>query len=275
MLKHIIFITKKTIPVLKQLEEQCKKEGVHLYYELPEKETSIAETVYVTDREDICRGLLEEDANVLVWLHEENRSQNLSMALFAMEKIEELDYEYIKRIYQRYYNLPWNIAETKRCIIREMTEDDLDAIYQVYGGESITKYMEDLYEDREKEREYTKSYIENAYRFYGYGTWLIQKKENGKIIGRVGFNMRDGFEDVELGFVIMEEEQRKGYAFECCQRVIEIGKEEYEFEKIQALVQEGNVASIQLCKKLGFHTNEKVMIEGKEYLKFIKILHSV
>ena len=275
MLKHIVFITQKKLPSLNRLKKQSQKENVNIHYLLPEEETLISETIYITDQEDICKGLWEENANVLVWLHDENRSQNLGMVSFAIENLEELDYVYIKKIYQRYHNLPWTIAETKRCVIREMTEEDLDAIYEVYKGESITNYMEGLYEDREKEKEYTKSYIENAYRFYGYGTWIIVKKEDEKIIGRVGFNMRDGYEDVELGFVIMEEEQRNGYAFECCKKVIEVGKEEYEFERIQAFVQEGNHASKGLCEKLGFHRSTMETIEGKRYIKYIKILHSL
>lgn len=268
MLKYIIFVTKKNIPELKELRQECEQKGVNLFPFLPEEETLINETIYITDHEEICRQLLVEKANVLVWLHEENGDQNLGKVPYAIENIQELDFMYIERIYQRFQKLPWKIAETKRCIIREMTEYDLDAVYEVYASPSITKYMEGLYENREEELEYTRSYIQNAYTFWGYGTWIIEKKSNGKVIGRIGFNLRDGYEEPELGFVIMESEQRKGYAFECCQMVLWVGKEEYEFETIQTLVKEGNTASINLCQKLGFEFREKVEYEGEEYLRY-------
>ena len=67
----------------------------------------------------------------------------------------------------------------------------------------------------------------------------------------------------------MEEEQKKGYAFECCEAVMKIGKEEYQFEAVQALVKEENEASIKLCNKLGFHLEEKVYTNGEEYLRFL------
>lgn len=269
MLKHIIFVTEKRVPELKILEEECIKKEVCLSYVFPEEETLIMETLYITDSEEIGKQLLEEKANVLVWLHDENRDRNFSFAPHAIEIIEEIDFTYLERIYQRFQNLPWKIAETKRCLIREMKEEDLDAVYEIYAGKSITKYMEGLYENREDELEYTRSYIQNAYTFWGYGTWIIEKKVDGKIIGRIGFNLRDGFEEPELGFVIMEEEQKKGYAFECCMAVLNIGKEDYEFEKIQALVKEGNEASANLCLKLGFKLQNKVKIEGEEYLRFL------
>lgn len=269
MLRYIIFVTKKEVPRLKEMEIECGKRGVCLSYILPEQETLIKETLYVTDHEEICKQLLEEKANVLVWLHDENRDKDLNSAPYAIENIEEMDFIYAERIFRRFQKLPWMIAETERCIIREMTEEDLDAVYEVYAAPSITRYMEGLYEDREEELEYTRSYIQNAYAFWGYGTWVIEKKLDNKIIGRVGFNLRDGYEEPELGFVIMEEEQRKGYAYECCKAVLELGNEEYEFEKVQVLIKEGNEASINLCQKLGFEFQEKIQEDGEEYLRFL------
>lgn len=269
MLKHIIFITKKPVPELKELGKECDKRGILLSYIFPEEETFIGETLYITDYEEIAKQLLEEKANVLVWLHEENRDKNLSFVPYAIESIEEMDFRYAHRIYQRFQNLPWEITETDRCLIREMAEEDLDAVYAVYAAPSVTRYMEGLYENREEELEYTRSYIQNAYTFWGYGTWVIERKEDKKIIGRVGFNLREGYEEAELGFVIMEEEQRKGYAFECCDAVLKLGKEEYEFEKVQALVKEGNEASTHLCQKLGFQYVGKVLEEKEGYLRFL------
>lgn len=269
MLKFIIFITEKKVPELKKIEQECKEKGIDLSYELPKEETLIKETLYISDHEEIVKQLLEEKANVLVWLHEQNKDKNLSFAPYAIETIEEMDLTYAERIYQRFQNLPWKITKTSRCIIREMTEEDLDAVYEVYAAPSITRYMEGLYENREEELEYTRSYIQNAYRFWGYGTWVIERKTDHKIIGRVGFNLRDGYEEAELGFVIMENEQKKGYAYECCKAVLEIGREEYEFETIQALVKEGNKASVNLCKKLGFRLDGRVREGEEEYLRFL------
>ena len=50
---------------------------------------------------------------------------------------------------------------------------------------------------------------------------------------------------------------------------MKIGKEEYQFEAVQALVKEENVNSIKLCNKLGFQLVEKVCQDGEEYLRFL------
>ena len=269
MLKYIIFVTEKQVPELGELKKECEKSGVYMCHALPEEETFINETLYITDHDGICGQLLEENANVLIWLHEGNKDKNFSRAPYAIETIQEMDLLYAERIYQRFQNIPWRIAETKRCIIREIAEADLDAVYEVYAAPSITKYMEGLYENREEELEYIRSYIQNAYTFWGYGTWVIERKTDRKIIGRVGFNLREGYEQPELGFVIKESEQQKGYAFECCEAVLKVGKEEYEFEKVQALVKEGNKASVNLCRKLGFRYQGKVKEGNEKYLRFL------
>ena len=161
------------------------------------------------------------------------------------------------------------IRETKRCIIREMTEDDLEGIYYIYSGKGVSAYIEALYEDPKEEREFIRSYIKNAYEFYGYGTWVIWHKESKKLIGRVGFNLREGYEEPELGFVIAEEYQGQGYAAECCRAVMEVGKKEYEFNRIQTLIKEGNISSISLCKRLGFQYDKRVIWDKEEYLRFV------
>lgn len=269
MLKYIIIISTRVPDRLYTLEKECSRRGVYFNYLLPKEELPMADTLYITDHPLLCDGLLEEGANVLVWMHEDNRNMDFSKAPYIVEKIEEADYTYLEKIYCRFMNLPWLIGESERCFIREMTEEDLEAIYHIYSGRNITKYMEGPFEDRQKELLYIRSYIENAYKFYGYGTWQLINKEDGRHIGRAGLNLRDGYEEPELGFVICEEDQNKGYAYECCRKILEIAFNEYEIECVQALVREGNKASIGLCHKLGFHFVEKVKEEGVEYLRYV------
>lgn len=272
MLKFIIIMAMKRHPKIENLEIECKKEKIFLYDTLPEEETLIKETLYITDHPEIYQGLSQEGANVLVWSHEENKVDRFINAPYIIENINEIELDYLKKVYRRFQKLPWDITETLRCKIREMTEDDIEDLYRIYEGDTITKYMEGLYEDREKERQFIRSYIENAYEFYGFGTWVIERKEDSRLIGRVGFNMREGYEEPELGFVIAEEFQRQGYAFECCRAVMEVGKKEYDFDRIQTLVQIQNEASLELCKKLGFIWVEEIEYENKAYCRWIKYL---
>lgn len=227
--------------------------------------------LFLSDHTETLTGI-QESGGYTVAVYHDGVDGILSGTQFAIEEIEGVEWEYFYKVYQRFANEPWQITETKRCIIREMSVADVDDLYELYRSPAVTKYTEPLFEDREKEIQYIKDYIENIYKYYGFGMWLIVRKEDGKLIGRAGFDYRPGFADAELGFVIGEPFWRNGYAYEVCSLLMELGKTVYGFEKVQALVRAENEASVQLLKKLGFDYTDEVMVNGQKYERFMSKL---
>lgn len=184
---------------------------------------------------------------------------------YAVESLAELDIEYLERVRRRYNHIPWDIGETDRCLIRELSLSDLPALYELYAKPGMTDYVEPLY-DYETELEYQKAYIENMYDFYEYGMWLVFSKETGKLIGRAGL------EHDELGYMIAPELQNLGYATEVCRFIIDYARENTDFEELYCRIDEKNEASVRLAKKLGFtnsgHVDED--IHASIYRKNIK-----
>lgn len=170
---------------------------------------------------------------------------------YAVESLAELDIEYLERVRRRYNHIPWDIGETDRCLIRELSLSDLPALYELYDKPGMTDYVEPLY-DYETELEYQKAYIENMYGFYEYGMWLVFSKETGKLIGRAGL------EHDELGYMIAPELQNRGYATEVCRFIIDYARENTDFEELYCRIDERNTASVRLAKKLGFVRNAQI-----------------
>ena len=184
---------------------------------------------------------------------------------YAVESLAELDIEYLERVRRRYNHIPWDIGETERCLIRELSLSDLPALYELYAKPGMTDYVEPLY-DYETELEYQKAYIENMYGFYEYGMWLVFSKETGKLIGRAGL------EHDELGYMIVPELQNRGYATEVCRFIIDYARENTDFEELYCRIDERNTASVRLAKKLGFTNSGQVDedIHASIYRKNIK-----
>lgn len=216
----------------------------------------------MTDIPYVCRLAQEKGIPSLLYLHDGNKEESMSQIPYAITDFEGIDYEYLCNVYKRFYHIPWTILQTRRCILREMTEDDLDALYEVYRDPEVSKYTENLYEDREKERTYIRDYIEQVYRFCGLGIWVIVLKETNTIIGRAGLAWRDGYDTPEIGFVIAKDYQRQGYAFEVCDSILHYCKE-MDFKTIRVLYQKENIASEKLCKKLGFEVKREFEEDGK------------
>lgn len=228
--------------------------------------------LYVTDEREVYASLQRQGCYVLPYLHEGVKSEDFPNAAWLVEDLEEMDTESLEMVYRRLAGLPWDILETKRCRVREMTVEDVDDFYRIYAEPSITEYMEDLFEDRDEEIAYTKDYIEKVYAFYNYGMWTILEKESGAVIGRAGITWREGYDVPELGFVIGAPWQRRGYAFEVCEAILLYAKEELLMEQVQALVRMGNEKSLRLCEKLGFTQDKEVWEDGALHVRLLKDL---
>lgn len=281
--KVIISVQENILPTLQHLSDNLKKHGVDMVIaddcNINEDtsvksdasnhgETADKAVLYITDSESTYHTLRQQGKYILPYRHEENGDISFTGALYVIERIEEIDYETIDMAYRRLAGLPWEILTTKRCIIRETIAEDVDSFYQIYAEPEITKYMENLYADRDEEIAYIKNYREKVYSFYGYGMWTVLAKD-GTVIGRAGISWREGFELPELGFVIGVPWQRQGYAFEVCSAILTYARKELGMTKIQVLVMQGNNKSEDLCRKLGFQYMGQTIVDGQIYSQMI------
>ena len=100
---------------------------------------------------------------------------------------------------------------------------------------------------------------------------MLLNKSTGSYVGRAGLSYRPGYEEAELGFVINSEFWRQGYAYEACQKILQLGREVYGINRVQALVIKENAASVALLKKLHFTFQETVILSGQEYERYLRI----
>jgi len=150
-------------------------------------------------------------------------------------------------------------------IIREQTVGDADALYEIYSDPEVKRFTEDLYEDRDREIQYLKDYINNQYRFCEYGVWALVDKGTGTLIGRAGISNRADYDEAELGYVIRKEYRKKGYATEACRAILQCADAELGLQKINAFTLKENTAGIALLHKLGFSNCGTGIIDGKEH----------
>ncbi|MDY4821262.1 MAG: GNAT family N-acetyltransferase [Lachnospiraceae bacterium] len=226
-------------------------------------------TLFVTDDDKTAARLRDEGEAVLIYFHEGNREQDFSGFLFGVEEPENLEKDYVEKVYRRLKGLPWDILETKRCLIRETVPEDVDSFYEIYSDPSVTKFTEDLYPEKEQEKAYIREYIEKVYTYYEFGVWTIVEKTGGAVIGRAGFSYRAGYDEPELGFIIGVPWQRQGYAEEVCRAVLSYGWDNLGFDRVQVLVETENEPSLRLCEKLGFLATEELTMGERQYFRLI------
>ncbi len=214
--------------------------------------------------EDSCNGTKAAKAAgmaCLGFVNENSGNQNLSEADYLFESFRSIDESFIRMVHNHCFKEPFKVLETERLIIREMSLSDIDRLYELYSDEDVTKYMENLFENKEDELKYMQNYIDNIYKFYGYGTWIITLKDN-TIIGRSGVEFKEDDGQV-LGYMLGKEYWGNGYAFEACNAILKYVRCEYDITNVNTKVHKNNIRSIVLANKLGFTLDyDKVDNEG-------------
>ncbi len=94
----------------------------------------------------------------------------------------------------------------------------------------------------------------------GYSNNTVIRKSDNKKIGSCGLYKRDGLENVDLGFAFLPEYQKKGYAFESSEKLIEIAFSELNITILNAITTKENIASQNLLVKLGFYFSKNIKI---------------
>ncbi|MCL2253184.1 MAG: GNAT family N-acetyltransferase [Lachnospiraceae bacterium] len=288
MLKQIIFILKtdvseymKTIVAdIDYLSGIFLEYGVQVSYlaeadggvdlqKLYNAPTGEDDILFITDDAEILDKMLVAGHYTIALQHDYNQRADLYKALYAMSEIRNIDFDSFLKAYERLAGLPWRILETERLTIRETTIDDVDDFYRIYSDPLITRHMDPLYGDINEEKAYAAEYIKTIYSFYGYGIWTVALRGTSEVIGRAGISWREGYRYPELGFIIAHSHQRLGYAEEALRAILELAKDELEFDTIQVLIQPQNYASINLCHKLGFELKGSDMLNDQEHLLLI------
>lgn len=120
--------------------------------------------------------------------------------------------------------------------------------------------------NRQEEIEFTVAYIENMYKFFGYGIWIIETI-HGNVIGRAGLSNREynGKTIVEVGYLLGRQYRGKGYAREAVKAIIEFAADELELREVYCFIQSDNTYSMKFAEKLGFEYDGNAVSENVEY----------
>jgi len=97
----------------------------------------------------------------------------------------------------------------------------------------------------------------------GFDVWMVVKKENMTVIGDAGFKGEPNDSgEIEIGFGLIDEEQKKGYGYEVASSLIEWASQIDKVKVIKAECLIDNIGSFKLLEKCG-------MIETKRDNEFI------
>ena len=147
--------------------------------------------------------------------------------------------------------------ETRRLILREMTEEDFSALYAIFSDPETMQYYPEAFDaDR------VRSWIARNQRRYqddGFGLWAVVLKQTGEVIGDCGITMQPihGQMLPEIGYHIHKNHQRRGYASEAAERCMEYLFDQTDFPEAYSYMKYTNVPSYGVAMKNGMRFIEE------------------
>ncbi len=276
---YYFFFEEKLMIQMKKLEKSSEMENI-LFVEVNlsgmGRIKNDQKSIFISDSIEACQ-LAKAHRIPVIMLENKDNTGDSSMGIrYVAQSMEAISREYLNEVFCRTHKLPIEILKTNRCNIREIDANDLDRLYEIYSDPETSQFTETLFEDREEELAYIESYIENIYSFYGFGMWIVEDRETGKIIGRAGLEYKEDMPGaLELGYIICESHRKKGYAYEICSAIIDYAYNNLEYAQIYSVIHPENKASIALCSKLGFSSDGEYDINGQYYKKYKKVFEEL
>lgn len=181
-----------------------------------------------------------------------------------VDSFEDIDADFIIRLWKHKNKIPCLIAETKRIVIRELCENDIDEVIKISREEHILRFVEDGRVPEEEQKEKLLAYINNIYSFYDYGIWGIFDKADGSLIGLISIDLLNDTDEAryETGFFIRRQRLGQGFAKEALEMVINYAKNKLSASKLIAITGCDNEPAISLLEKCGFTVlsqNDKII----------------
>jgi [ribosomal protein S5]-alanine N-acetyltransferase len=151
--------------------------------------------------------------------------------------------------------------ETRNLILRRIQLTDSNAIFKILGDDEVTKYYDEAtFTDASQASNQIEAW-ENGFKSRRCIRWGIAREDN-QVIGSCGYyGLHPWHMRGSIGYELARPFWRQGIMIEALKAIINLGFDEMDLNRIEAVVLPENTASIKLLEKLGFE-NEGVL---KEY----------
>lgn len=156
------------------------------------------------------------------------------------------------------------ILETERIVLREVTSGDAEFVLDLLNQYSFKKYIGDRgVRTLDDARAYIDTRFTESYRKHGFGLYLIELKADGIPIGLCGFVSRETLPDPDIGFALLPQYERRGYAFEAASAAMEYGRARLGLGRVLAITTLDNESSGRLLEKIGLRFEREIELSGE------------
>ena len=143
--------------------------------------------------------------------------------------------------------------ETERLILRDWREEDWPRLWEGTNTPAVMQWLGGVLDDEGLAN--ARGRLEKYPRDAGHTFWVVERKEDGAILGFCGLKRctdEEGpFGMIEAGWRLREDAWGKGYAKEAAIATLDLSFDRFGSQETIAITLEGNTGSWGLMKRLG------------------------
>lgn len=149
-------------------------------------------------------------------------------------------------------NNPNVLLESTRLVLRRVEKEDQELLEHLFCDLEMMHYLGGPWSPDQVRATLQEWHNEWGIQNYWYG--VLARKDTSKAIGISGFteNTNPDEPGLEVSWFIVPEQQRKGFATEITQGILEFAFEHVHIDRVFAETHPENVASNRVLEKLGF-----------------------
>ncbi|MCI8667097.1 MAG: GNAT family N-acetyltransferase [Dorea sp.] len=143
------------------------------------------------------------------------------------------------------------ILETERLYLREMNQNDFDALCKILQDDKAMYAYEGAFNDDE-----VKEWLDRQiarYQKWGFGLWAVILKETDEMIGQCGLTMQPWKETevLEIGYLFQRMYWHNGYAIEAASACKKYAFEILDAKEVCSIIRDTNTASQNVAMRNG------------------------
>ncbi|MEO3414386.1 GNAT family N-acetyltransferase [Roseovarius sp. CAU 1744] len=137
---------------------------------------------------------------------------------------------------------------TDDLILREYRETDFEA-FAAFGASERARFVGGPQDRWSSWRSFMAGI--GHWTLRGYGMWMVEHRQTGRVAGRVGMIFNDSWDEPELGWHIYDGFEGKGYAFQATHAARAYSAEHFGLDAVISYIDPENTRSVALARRLG------------------------
>jgi RimJ/RimL family protein N-acetyltransferase len=166
--------------------------------------------------------------------------------------------------------------ETERLVLRAPVPEDVEPLAPMYADPEVMRYLGEGRTLTPEETERSVLRMIEGWEADGFGLFTTVRKEDDTVIGRVGLIVwnpetwqttrasEEGPKELEVGYTIGRPYWGNGYATEAAAAARDLALEELGARRLIALIIQGNDASENVARKLGFAYERDIVFGSRD-----------